>query len=239
MKIACWSGPRNISTALMYAFSNRSDCAAVDEPFYAAYLDRTGRQHPMREEILASQSADPDQVISDLCGSNPADLSHVYHKHMAQHMLPSIRRDWFGGMAHIVLIRHPARVISSFRKGFDEAGLSDIGFVQLAELYDQLVVEGHDPVVVEGSDIRADPEGMLRAVCDRIGLPWDAAMLSWPAGPKEADGVWAPVWYDAVHASTGFAGPEGELPELTGEMAELADAAMPYYDRLAKAKLRL
>lgn len=235
MKIACWSGPRNISTALMYAFANRADCGAVDEPFYAAYLAATGKDHPMRDEVLASQPTDPEAVIASLLQAE--STPHSYHKHMAQHMLPHIRRDWCSGMAHVLLIRHPARVVASFTKGFAEAQLEDIGAVQLAGIYDDLVAQGIDPVVIEGSDVRADPEGMLRRLCDQIGLPWDPAMLAWEAGPKPVDGVWAPVWYDAVHASTGFAGPEGDLPVLEGRMAEMAEAAMPFYDRLAAVKL--
>lgn len=237
MKIACWSGPRNISTALMYSFSNRADCGAVDEPFYAAYLAATGRMHPMREEILASQPTDPEAVIGSLCDTVPPETPHVYHKHMAQHMLPGIRRDWWDGMAHILLIRHPARVVASFTKGFADAQLEDIGVVQLAGIYDDLLAQGLDPVVIEGSDVRADPQGMLRAVCDRVGLDWDPAMLSWEAGPKPVDGVWAPVWYGAVHGSTGFAGPEGDLPVLDGPMADMAGAAMPSYEKLAAIKL--
>lgn len=237
MKIACWSGPRNISTALMYSFGNRADCTAIDEPFYAAYLARTGKEHPMRGEILAAQPQDPEAVIKTLCDPVSGEKPHVYHKHMAQHMLPTIRRDWWTGMAHVLLIRHPVRVVASFTRGFAEAELADIGAVQLAGIYDDLLAQGLDPVVVEGSDVRRDPEGMLRALCAKIGLDWDPAMLSWPAGPKAVDGVWAPVWYGAVHGSTGFAGAEGPLPELHGRLAEIAEAAMPYYERLAAVKL--
>lgn len=237
MKIACWSGPRNISTALMYSFSNRSDCGAVDEPFYAAYLSLTGKDHPMRDAVVTSQPVDPEAVIASLCDPVSPEKPHVYHKHMAQHMLPAIRRDWWEGMAHILLIRHPARVVASFTKGFAAAELEDIGAVQLAGIYDDLLAQGIRPVVVEGSDVRADPEGMLRSICSRIGLEWDSAMLEWRSGPKDVDGVWAPVWYDAVHASTGFAGPEEDLPVLDGRMAEIAEAAMPYYERLAAVKL--
>ena len=237
MKIACWSGPRNISTALMYAFSNRADCGAVDEPFYAAYLERTGKDHPMRAEILASQPRDPAAIVAALCGSNSAELPHVYHKHMAQHMLPGLWGDWVTEMVHVILIRHPARVVSSFRKGYAEAGLEDVGFVQLAEIYDDLAARELDPVIVEGSDVRADPEGMLRALCDRIELAWDPAMLEWPAGPKDVDGVWAPVWYGAVHQSTCFAGPEGDLPDLDNLAHEMAEAAMSHYEKLRARKL--
>ncbi|MHC9235589.1 sulfotransferase-like domain-containing protein [Pseudooceanicola sp. 502str34] len=238
MKIACWSGPRNISTAMMYSFANRADCGAVDEPFYAAYLAMTGRVHPMGEEILASQPTDPEAVIAALTGPNPGDLPHVYHKHMAQHMLPRIRRDWIGGMKHILLIRHPARVVASFSAKYENPELAEIGFTQQAELYDQLLAEGHAPVVLDSADVRADPEGTLRALCDALGLDWDPAMLHWPAGPKAEDGIWAAHWYNAVHGSTGFAGAEGPMPVLEGAGKALAEAALPSYERLAPLRLR-
>jgi len=237
VKIACWSGPRNLSTAMMYAFGNRADCAAVDEPFYAAYLARTGLPHPMRDAVLASQSQDPAQVIADLTGPVPGGLPHVYHKHMAQHMITGIPRDWMGGMAHLILLRHPARVVASFAKGYAHTTLDDVGFVQLAGIYDDLLAQGLEPVVVDSADIRRAPERMLRLICDRIGLSWDPAMLSWPAGPKPFDGVWAAHWYGAVHGSTWFAGPEGALPNLSGDLAGLVEAAMPFYDRLAAVRI--
>ncbi|MCA0920289.1 sulfotransferase [Pseudooceanicola nanhaiensis] len=238
MKIACWSGPRNISTAMMYSFANRADCGAVDEPFYAAYLAMTGRVHPMGEAILASQPTDPDVVIAELTGPNPGRLPHVYHKHMAQHMLPGIRRDWFTGMKHILLIRHPARVVASFSAKYENPELAEIGFTQQAELYDQLTAEGHAPVVLDSADVRADPEGTLRALCEALGLDWDPAMLHWPAGPKAEDGVWAAHWYNAVHGSTGFAGAEGPMPVLEGAGRTLAEAALPSYEKLTPLRLR-
>lgn len=236
MKIACWSGPRNISTAMMYAFGNRADFSAVDEPFYAAYLKITGRQHPMGDQILAAQPQDPAQVIAALTG--PDATPHVYHKHMAQHMIADVSRDWFGDMRHVFLIRHPARVVASFSAKYDNPELSEIGFVQQAELYEQLLTEGHSPVVIDSVDIRADPEAMLRALCDRLGLEWDPAMLGWEAGPKPHDGIWAAHWYNAVHGSTGFAGAEGPLPQLEGDLAALAEAALPSYQLLQAVRLR-
>lgn len=236
MKIACWSGPRNISTAMMYAFGNRADFTAVDEPFYAAYLALTGRTHPMGDRILASQPQDPGAVIAGLGAPDPTP--HAWHKHMAQHMIPQIPRDWFAGFAHVFLIRDPARVVASFSAKYDNPELAEIGFVQQAELFDQLRADGHDPVVVDSVDIRADPEGLLRALCARLGLDWDPAMLSWEAGPKPHDGVWAAHWYNAVHASTGFAGAEEPMPALSGDLAALADAARPAYEALAPHRLR-
>lgn len=237
MRIAMWSGPRNLSTAMMYAFGAREDVAVVDEPFYAAYLSETGLAHPMREEILASQPNDPRVVVTSLLGSIPAERPHYYQKHMCQHMLPSVPRDWMGKVTNVFLIRHPARVIASFGAKYEAMTLADIGFTQQTELVNHVRALGKVPIVIDSADIRRDPEGMLRALCDSVGLDWDPAMLSWPAGGHPADGVWARVWYGAVHRSTGFAGPEGDLPDLSDEQAALLEAALPHYEHLAELKL--
>jgi len=239
MRIACWSGPRNLSTAMMYAFGNRADFAAVDEPFYAAYLARTGKPHPMAADVMVSQPQDPEAVIRALTGPVPGGKPHVWQKHMAQHMLPGIPRGWIAGMTNVFLIRHPARVVASFARGYEQTGLEDIGILQQAELFDALAAAGAPPVVVESADIRAEPEGTLRALCHAIGLDWDPAVLSWPAGPRAEDGVWAPVWYGSVHASTGFAGAEGPLPEVEDASGRaVIEAALPIYERLHALRLR-
>jgi len=232
MHIAMWSGPRNLSTAMMYSFAARGDCAVVDEPFYAAYLSRTGLDHPMRDAILASQPTDPARVVDVLTGPAPAGKAHFYQKHMAQHMIPGIPRDWVARVTNVFLIRHPARVAASFSAKYDNPVLADIGFTQQAELYDQINAAGGRPVVIDSADIRRDPETMLSRLCDAIGLPWDAAMLRWPGGGHPDDGVWAAHWYGAVHRSTGFAPAEGPLPAPDGPAADLAAAAMPAYEKL-------
>jgi hypothetical protein len=237
MRIAMWSGPRNLSTAMMYAFAARRDCAVVDEPFYAAYLARTGLDHPMRAEIMASQPVDPGRVVEGLTGPVPAQKPHFYQKHMAQHMIPGIPRDWVAGMVNVFLIRHPARVAASFSAKYENPVLADIGFVQQAELYDHLVALGQAPVVIDSTDIRRDPDIMLRRLCAALGLEWTPAMLSWPRGGHAQDGVWAAHWYGAVHDSTGFAPAEGPLPALDGPRAALAEAAMPAYERLRAVAL--
>lgn len=239
MRIAMWSGPRNLSTAMMYSFAARGDCAVLDEPFYAAYLARTGLNHPMRDAIMASQPQDPAHVVDQILGSVPAQQPHIYQKHMAQHMLPSMPRDWIHEVTNVFLIRHPARVAASFSAKYDSPTLDDIGFVQQADLYDQLVADGQSPVVIDSADIRRDPETMLRRLCAAIGLDWVPAMLSWPRGGHANDGVWAAHWYGAVHDSIGFAAAEGPPPMLNGSRAALADAAMPAYERLRAVALSL
>lgn len=238
MKLAVWSGPRNLSTAMMYAFANRADFMAVDEPFYAAYLARTGLAHPMRDEILASQPTDPAQVVEALTRGQSDGTTHHYQKHMAQHMIPGMPRDWIETVTNVFLIRHPARVVASFTAKYDDPTLADIGFVQQVELYEQLAARGQSAVVIDSADIRQSPENALRALCAEVGLAFDPAMLAWDMGPKPCDGAWAPHWYGSVHASTGFAGAEGPLPKLSGPAAALAEAAMPYYETLSAVALR-
>lgn len=232
MKIAMWSGPRNLSTAMMYAFGNRADCAVVDEPFYAAYLAMTDLDHPMRDEIMASQPQDPNLVAAALCGSNPGQKQHFYQKHMTQHMIPGVPRGWMRDVVNVFLIRHPARVIASYGAKRENPNLDDIGFWQQAELFDEV-----GGVVIDSHDIREDPEKMLRRLCDAIGLDWDPAMLSWPQGGHKDDGVWARHWYGAVWNSTGFAGAEGPLPEVPDHLQEVLAAAMPFYERMRGAKI--
>ncbi|SDN82565.1 hypothetical protein SAMN05216196_102233 [Lutimaribacter pacificus] len=237
MKIAMWSGPRNLSTAMMYSFAARGDCAVVDEPFYAAYLARTGLDHPMRDEILASQPTDPAQVAAMLSGPNPAEMPHFYQKHMCQHMIDGIPRDWMADVVNVLLIRHPARVVASFGAKYESPTLADIGFVQQAELFEYCVGLGQKPVVIDSADIRRDPRDMLRKLCSIIGLSWTEKMLHWPKGGHKDDGIWAPHWYGAVHDSTGFAAAEGDLPTLSGALSDLAGQAMPYYAALSEWRI--
>ncbi|MDV7144605.1 HAD family hydrolase [Tropicimonas sp. TH_r6] len=238
MRIAMWSGPRNLSTAMMYAFANRADFAAVDEPFYAAYLAATGLEHPMRAEILAAQPKDPADVVAQLTGPLPADRPHFYQKHMTHHVFAGMPWDWMDDMVNLFLIRHPARVIASYAAKRENPTLDDIGFWQQADLFDHVEQVHGKAVVVDSHDIREDPEGMLRALCAEIGLDFDPAMLSWPAGGKACDGVWASHWYGAVWNSTGFAGREGPLPEVPVALKGVLDGAMPHYRRLAARALK-
>ncbi|MCK0168795.1 HAD family hydrolase [Jannaschia sp. S6380] len=228
MRIIAWSGPRNLSTAMMYSFGNRPDFEVMDEPFYAAYLAATGLDHPMRDAVLASQPTDP-AAVADGCrrGGNP----HLYQKQMAHHMLPSFPLGWAEGAVHLHLIRHPARVIASYGAKRETATEADIGFAAQATLYDRF-----GGVVLDTADIRNNPRGMLGKLCAEIGLDWSNAMLEWPAGGHASDGVWAAHWYGAVHRSTGFAGPEGPLPQVDRD--DLLAAALPFYDALKSRALR-
>lgn len=237
MRIAMWSGPRNLSTTMMRSFAARSDTVAVDEPFYAAYLQLTGLCHPMTDEILAAHEANPQKVIQSLIGPVPEGKSVFYQKHMVHHMVEGIPMDWLGGIErHVLLIRHPARVVASYAKKMETLSLEAMGFPQQERLWRQLCErQGAAPVVVDADLILENPEGVLRRLCAAIGLAWDDAMLSWPAGPRPEDGAWAPHWYDAVWRSTGFGDPPGPLPVLSGEAARIAGSALAGYERLLAA----
>jgi hypothetical protein len=234
-RIAMWSGPRNLSTAMMYAFASRGDCAVVDEPFYAAYLAATGVDHPMRDAVIAGQSTDPKQVAAACVGPIPHDQRLFYQKHMTLHMIPAFDRGFLRGLTNVFLIRHPARVVASYAKKRENPSLMDIGFVQQAELFDQVAdMIGTPPPVIDSAHIRENPKKALSGLCARLGIPFLDQMLTWPAGPKPYDGVWAPHWYGAVHGSTGFEDPEGALPTLSDQAQDLVQAAMPFYMRLAQ-----
>jgi Sulfotransferase domain len=234
MKIAMWSGPRNLSTALMYAFASRPDCAASDEPFYAAYLNATGIDHPMRDDVIASQSTDPARVAALCTGPNPGGKPLWYQKHMTMHMVPAFDRRFLRHLSNAFLIRHPARVVASYARKREAPTLSDLGFLQQAQLFDQVSdLAGSAPPVISAESIRQDPRQALSSLCERLQIPFVEAMLCWPTGPKTEDGAWAPHWYNAVHASTGFEDPEGPLPTLDAAGQRLVDLALPAYNRLA------
>ncbi|MCZ8334285.1 MAG: HAD family hydrolase [Rhodobacteraceae bacterium] len=238
MKIAMWSGPRNLSTAMMYAFAARGDCAVWDEPFYAAYLAKTGIDHPMRDAIIAAHDADPATVAAACTGDIPDGKSIHYQKHMTLHMIPEFDRGFMRALTNVFLIRHPARVVASYSQKREAPTLADIGFVQQAELFDEVAQwMGRAPLVIDSADIRANPQESLRKLCTALGIPFTENMLHWPAGPKPYDGVWAPHWYNAVHASTGFGEAEGALPTLPADYAPLVEQALPHYQRLARFKL--
>ncbi len=237
MRIAMWSGPRNLSTAMMYSFGSRADFSVVDEPFYAAYLAKTGLQHPMRDQILAAQPRDPFQVEKYLLGPIPGARPHFYQKHMTQHMIQGVPREWMQECVNVFLIRHPARVLASFAAKYEHPTLADIGFVQQAQLFEEVSHHQGRAIVIDSSDIRKDPEKMLKRLCDAIGLSWDSGMLAWSAGGHADDGVWAAHWYGAVHRSTGFAAAEGPVPEVPDKTAEIVEAALPYYQKLFKHRL--
>jgi hypothetical protein len=235
-----WSGPRNISTAMMRSFGARPDTAVVDEPFYAAYLAHTGLEHPMREEVLASQPQDWREVVNALLGPVPGDQPVFYQKHMTHHMIEGFGRDWLSEVRNAFLIRDPQAVLASYVVKRGDVTLADIGIVQQRELFEQEADRlGVAPPVIEGADVLADPARMLSRLCGALGIDYTDAMLSWPAGRRDTDGVWAPAWYNAVERSTGFESPVSKAPAaISGELQAIAEAARPHYEALARHRLK-
>ncbi|MEL6373993.1 MAG: HAD family hydrolase [Pseudomonadota bacterium] len=242
-----WSGPRNISTAMMRAFENRADCAVMDEPFYAAFLAASGLDHPMRDAVIAAGETDPAKVADAVCGASasttePAAAAVVYQKHMTHHMLPAFDRGWMAdsGITHAFLIRAPERVVASYARKRAAVTLDDLGVTQQAALFDEVAaLRGRPAPVIDADDVLADPEGLLRALCSACGIAFDPCMLAWPPGRRTSDGVWAAHWYGAVEASTGFTRtPPAPLPMLEGAHAEIAAGARPLYEQLAAYRLR-
>ena len=229
-----WSGPRNISTAVMRAFENRDDCAVVDEPFYAHYLAKTGVDHPGIEEVVASQPTDWREVVAHLLGPIPGNRPIWYQKHMTHHLLPEIDRDWMRHLVHCFLIRHPAEVLSSYAKMRPNVTLEDLGFTQQTEIYDDL---GGDALVIDSRDVVENPRAILGRLCAELGIPFSEKMLSWPAGPRDTDGVWARHWYQNVWSSTGFQPPSRRQREYPRSLQPIVDAALPAYERLHAARL--
>ncbi|MEM7441346.1 MAG: HAD family hydrolase [Pseudomonadota bacterium] len=234
MRIAMWSGPRNLSTAMMYSFAARPDCDVMDEPFYAAYLAATGIEHPIGADIIASGDRDPVDVIARcLAGSGDGRIS--YQKHMCQHMIEGFDRGWMSQMANVFLIRHPARVLASYAVKRENPTLDDIGFATQRDM----IRAFPDAPVIDSATIRGAPEAALTLLCGAIGIRFDPAMLSWPKGGNPADGVWAKHWYGAVWQSTGFAGAEGPLPNVAPEHAGVFAAAMDCYQEMSAHALTL
>ena len=240
-RIAMWSGPRNISTAMMRSFGARADCSVSDEPFYAAYLAATGLDHPMREVVIASQPTDWRVVAAALTGPVPSGKAVWYQKHMTHHMLPSFGLEWSAELVNAFLIRAPEAVLASYaQKREAPFSLAEIGLPAQVELFERTAERlGAPPPVIEGQDVLADPPGALRALCAACGVAFDPEMLAWPPGRRASDGVWAPVWYDAVERSTGFARARDEIPfdDLPDSLKAIAESARPLYERLARHKL--
>lgn len=238
VRIAMWSGPRNLSTAMMRSFGARPDTAVIDEPFYAAYLARTGLDHPLRAQVLAAGETDPDRVIAGLLGPVPGGAAIFYQKHMTHHMLEGFGGGWVDACRSAFLIRAPERVLASYAARRAEVTLEDIGFERQAELFEEAADRlGRAPPVIDAEDVLADPEQRLAALCRELEIPFTAAMLAWPPGPRPTDGVWAPAWYQSVERSTGFGRPAPGPPRLEPALARLADAARPYYERLARYRI--
>ncbi len=233
-RIAMWSGPRNLSTAMMRSFESRSDTFVSDEPFYGCFLKSTGADHPMRDEVLAAMDCDWTSVMSALRGDAPDGSPIWYSKQMWHHMTGSVGYNDFSGFDHAFLIREPERMIASYLRKREVAAFEDFGLERQAEFFEREADRlGRAPPVIDANDVLRDPQRVLSALCEALGIPWDPAMLSWKRGRRPTDGPWAPHWYGSVEASTGFGQPEDDPVELPGDARQLAERIRPFYDQLA------
>jgi hypothetical protein len=233
VRIAMWSGPRNISTAMMRAWETRPDTVVVDEPLYAHYLQATGREHPGRDAIIEAYETNVQRVVDRLTGPVPEGASIVYQKHMAHHLLPDMDRDWVLDLRNAFLIREPSAMLTSLAEVLPHPTLADTGLPQQWRLFEQIrEATGTTPPVLSARDVLSDPEQALRALCDALDLPFRTTMLSWAPGRRESDGLWPTYWYDTVEQSTGFQPYEPKDATVPDPLHDLLDECQHYYDRL-------
>ncbi len=239
LRIAMWSGPRNISTAMMRSWGNRDDCAVVDEPLYACYLAATGKPHPGAKEVIAAGQTDWKEAVRQLTDVRPADKPIFYQKHMTHHLLPQMDRDWIGKLTNCFLIRHPREVLASYTKIVETPAAEDTGFPQQAEIFHWVRARtGTIPPVLDAADVLKNPRRMLGLLCDAVGVSFQEAMLSWPPGRRATDGVWARHWYGEVEKSTGFRPYQPKSIELPERLRALCETCEPYYDLLYQHRVK-
>ncbi|MEO0471982.1 MAG: sulfotransferase family protein [Bacteroidota bacterium] len=237
LRINLWSGPRNVSTALMYSFAQRADTKVFDEPIYAHYLRVTGIDHPGRAETLASMDHDGERVVREvILGTH--DRPILFFKQMAHHLV-DLDEGFMKDCLNLLLIRRPDEVVASFSKVISHPTMQDIGIKRQHQLYEDLLALGQQPLIIEGMEIRRQPEKMLSRFCEAIGIPFDPAMLAWEAGARPEDGSWAAFWYHNVHASTSFKPYIRQEPELAPHLRALVDEAQPFYEALAQHSLKI
>ncbi len=229
-RICLWSGPRNISTALMYAFGQRSDTEIIDEPLYAHYLHVTGAMHPGREEVMTSMQTDGADVIRDVV-FGPCAMPVLFMKQMAHHLV-DIDRSFMQKTVNIFLIRDPKEMLPSLTKVIGMPTLSDTGLKIQAELYTELQGMGQSPPIIDSRELLLSPKNVLSKLCERLGLLFEESMLSWEKGGHPSDGVWAPYWYQNVHRSEGFVPYQPKQEPFPNELDGILSECLPYYELL-------
>jgi hypothetical protein len=237
-RIAMWSGPRNISTAMMRAWGNRADTFVCDEPFYAYYLRATGAKHPLAAEIVAHQESNPEAVAAWLSGAPPADKTIFYQKQMTHHLLPEVDRSWLARVTNCFLIRDPHEVLTSYLKKNYEPTAADLGFPQQLDIYDWVCAHtGQRPPIIDARDVLENPRTVLSRLCEVLSIPFDEAMLAWPPGFRETDGIWAPHWYTEVIHSTTFAPYRPKNDAIPAHLQHVYEECLECYNKLHSLRI--
>ena len=233
-----WSGPRNISTALMRSWESRSDTFVIDEPFYAHYLSVTNVDHPGRDEIVQSGETDQSVVSKGLISDIDDSCSIYFQKHMTHHMIPSVDREWMKDVVNCFLIRDPKDMILSYTKVNSNLSMHLLGLEEQYELFEYVTkINGRAPPVVDSKDILLDPRETLRLLCEKIGVVFSEEMLSWSKGVRDTDGIWAKYWYDNVINSTGFNTYTEKNEVIRDEYLQLYEDCLKIYEKLSKHKI--
>jgi len=239
IRIAMWSGPRNISTAMMRAWGSRQDTFVVDEPFYGFYLKATGKQHPGAEEVIATGEINWRKVVAQLTGPMPKGRRIFFQKQMTHHLLPEVDRQWLDAVTNCFLIRDPRTVIGSYIKKRENPALEDLGYAQQAEIFDFVRARTKSlPPVLDAKDVLENPERTLRLLCKAVGVEFTESMLSWPPGLRETDGVWAKHWYGEVAKTTSFQPYRDSYDAVPNQLGEIYERCRECYERLYQYRLR-
>jgi hypothetical protein len=232
LRLSVWSGPRNVSTALMYSFRQRPDTVVVDEPLYGHYLRVTGAAHPGEKEVMAAMDCDGERVVREVI-LGPCERQILFMKNMAHHLV-ELDRNFLNYITNVLLIRDPEEMLPSLARQLPNPTLRDTGLAQQAEILDLILDKDAEPVVLDAKYLLLDPPGTLERACKKLGIPFESSMLSWPAGPKPEDGVWARYWYDGVHSSTAFAPYRPKTEPFPERLEPLLRECRPFYERLRR-----
>jgi hypothetical protein len=235
-RLCLWAGPRNVSTALLYAFAQRGDTRVVDEPLYGHYLRVTGAPHPGADEVVAAMDTDGERVVREVI-LGPCDRPVLFLKQMAHHLV-ELDRGFLSQVTNLFLVRDPVEMLPSLIHQVPEPQLEDTGLAVQSRLLAELRAAGEEPAVIDAKELLLDPPGVLRRLCAHLGLDFDPAMLSWSATPRPEDGVWAPYWYDNLHRSTGFLPYRPKSEPFPERLRPLLAECAPHYETLAAAAIR-
>ncbi len=236
LRINMWSGPRNVSTALMYSFAQRRDTRVLDEPLYGHYLRVADAEHPGKQEVIDAMISDGERVVREVI-LGPCDRPVLFMKQMAHHLV-AIDRAFLAQTTNVLLIRDPEQMLPSLAQNLAQPILRDTGLAMQSALYQELLDLGQQPLVLDAKQLLLDPPGVLSQLCSHLGIPFDEHMLHWSPGPRPEDGIWAKYWYQNVHQSTGFEPYRERNEPFPSHLLPLLEECKPHYALLAQVALQ-